>query len=278
MLRLEPMRTGIVCGVLVVAAAAGRPHGQASSAFDVASVKPSAPGLARVGLRIDASHVEFNAVSMMDLLRAAFQVSRDQVRGPAWLSGGVSADRFDVRAALPRGVGAGQIPAMLQTLLAERFELVFHREQHEHAVFALSVAASGPHLEPSTNAASADPPPAPRMSMTPDGAMRLEADGLTMTAFADTLSRYVDRPVVDRTGLSGAYRVTVTLSREDVLSAARSAGLPVPPETPVSANGDGVAGVSIVRSLAELGLALVSRNAPIDEIVIDRLARTPTPD
>lgn len=275
------MRIHIV-GVLLMSATAALGHAQSPVAFEVASVKPSVPGQTRVGLRIDASHVEFSAVSMADLLTAAFQVRRYQLRGPGWLSD-IGPDRFDVRATLPQAASPDQVPTMLQTLLVDRFGLVFHREQRERAVLALVVTTPDPHLEPSVSAAPSGRPSAPRTSATPDGTLHLEADGLTMAALADTLSRYVDRPVVDRTGLSGTYRIAMTLSREDMLTAARSAGLVVPPEasTPMgdgASTADSVAGISIVRSLAALGLALAPREAPVEEIVIDRLTRTPTPD
>ncbi len=280
------MRTRIVVGLVVVLAAARHPHGQTSRAFEAASVKPSVAGQARAGMRMDTSRVELSGVSLADLIAGAFQTTRDRVKGPRWLSAGLDADRFEVRAVMPAGATIEQVPEMLQSLLAERFGLVYHREQRQRAVLALVVAANGPRLERSADAsASGSGPPAdarPRMAPAPDGAIRLEADGVTMASLARMLARYVGRSVIDMTGIDGAYRIALTLSREDMLTAAQSAGLAAPDASVSAADAgstaDGVAGVSIVRSLGELGLALVPRTAPVEEIVLDRLERTPTPD
>jgi uncharacterized protein (TIGR03435 family) len=113
--------------------------------------------------------------------------------------------------------------------------------------------------------------------------MHLEAARMTLAAFADTLSRFVDRPVVDLTELKGSYQVALDLSMEDLRNAARSAGLmglgmgggrdgARPPSDAASDPG----GLSNFAAVQQLGLKLEPRKAPLDLIVIDHLEKTPT--
>jgi uncharacterized protein (TIGR03435 family) len=124
-----------------------------------------------------------------------------------------------------------------------------------------------------------------RMSMSPEGTMHLEADKVSMASLAETLTRFLDRPVVDQTGLKGNYKIALDLAREDLMNAVRAVGV-VPPAalgTAPGATGGAPAasdpsGGSIFRSVEQLGLKLDSRKTPIDHLVIDHLERTPTED
>ena len=68
-----------------------------------------------------------------------------------------------------------------------------------------------------------------RMSMSPDGSMHLEADKVSMPALAETLTRFLNRPVLDLTGLKGNYKIALDLAREDLMNAVRAVGVPIPP-------------------------------------------------
>ena len=305
-----------------VVLAAGVAMGQtaaAGPAFEVASVKAAAPldrgqllsGQMHVGMKIDAARVDIGSLSLADLIRVAYRVKSYQVSGPDWMA----SERFDVLAKLPEGASREQVPEMLQALLAERFKLTVHRESKEHAVYALVVGKNGPKLKESPPDADApagggapatadDANPQVRvsgrgentqvsisggqigtahMSMGPGGTMHLEAPTMNMAAFADTLSRFFDRPVVDLTELKGTYQVALDLSMEDLRNAARSAGLmglgmgggrdgARPPSDAASDPG----GLSIFAAVQQLGLKLEPRKAPLDLIVIDHLEKTPT--
>ena len=176
-------------------------------AFEVASIKPAAPlnrgqifsGQAHAGMKVDAARVDIGSMSLADLIRVAYRVKPYQISGPDWMA----SERFDVLAKLPEGASSGQVPEMLQALLAERFKLAVHRESKEHAVYALVVGKNGPKLKESPPDADApattdDANPQVRlsgrgenmsvsitgaeigtahMSMGPNGNMRLEASG-----------------------------------------------------------------------------------------------------
>ena len=137
----------------------------AAPAFEVASVKPSAPldanaimsGKMHVGMRTDAARADIGFLSLADLIRVAYRVKPYQISGPDWMA----SQRFDIQAKMPDGASTDQVPEMLQALLAERFKLALHRDTTEHAVYALIVGKSGSKLkEALPDPAVPDAPPA----------------------------------------------------------------------------------------------------------------------
>jgi uncharacterized protein (TIGR03435 family) len=120
-----------------------------------------------------------------------------------------------------------------------------------------------------------------RITPGADGSMHMEASRVTMAQLADTLSRFVDRPVVDMTELKGEYQVALELSMADLMSAARAAGLPGGPlpsagaASAADAASEPSAG-SVFAAVQKLGLRMEPRKAPLETIVIDHLEKTPT--
>ena len=306
------MWNGWLCGIGAGLVLAGAALGQ-TPAFEVASVKPAAPldrsqmlsGQMHVGMKVDAARVDIGSMSVAELIRIAYRVKAYQVSGPDWMA----SERFDVLAKLPEGASSAQVPEMLQALLAERFKLTMHRESKEHAVYALVVGKNGPKLKESAPdadapAATNDANPQVRisgrgentqvtisggqigtahMSMGPNGTMHLEAPRIGMAAFADTLSRFFDRPVVDLTELKGTYQLALDLSMEDLRTAALTMGIMGPGmgagrgavRPPADAAAD-PGGLSIFAAVQQLGLKRDPRKVPIDFVVIDHLEKTPT--
>jgi uncharacterized protein (TIGR03435 family) len=290
--------------------------------FEVASIKQSAPldpqkmlsGQQRVGMKMDAGRVDIENWSILELLNAAHKVSPTRLTGPGWAGSfnPLTATRFDIHATFPSGATKDDVPEMLQSLLAERWKLAFHNEQREQQVLALIVGKDGPKLQPSPEEAPADvanntnrPDPiqvsgdpqkggltirgagqagAMKISMTPEGMIRMTAERLTMAQLADSLVQFVGKPVVDQTGLTGNYQVAFELSQADVLAAARAAGMniPGPPAGagggPAAAAADPSGGTSAYQTVEKMGLKLESRKAPLDYMVIDRLEKQPTED
>ena len=149
-----------LCGavLLVLPGAATAQTTAQKLAFEVASVRPSAPldmtklaaevragRMPRLGVRVDASRAEYIYVPLGDLIAYAYNVKNYQVTGPAWLA----TERFDIEAKIPEGASKDDAPAMMQALLAERFGLAVHRETQEHKVWALGVGKGGPKLKES---------------------------------------------------------------------------------------------------------------------------------
>jgi len=107
---------------------------------------------------------------------------------------------------------------------------------------------------------------------------RLEAKKLTMVAFAETLARYVDRPVVDMTELKGNYDFVIEFSPEDyramLIRSAVTAGVSLPAEALKLL--DSGSGDSLFAGIQGLGLKLEARKAPLEVLVIDHAEKTPT--
>ena len=259
--------------------------------FEVASVKKSAPAAAgqiNIGVHIDGAMVRCSSLPMRSYIRMAYRVNDYQVLGPDWLA----TENFDIAAKLPDGATRAQLPEMIQSLLAERFKLVLHRDKKEFPVYALVVAKTGPKLKESPPDSSADSSPGAKGSVDINvttgrgggvidmgngssigyGRDRLEAKKVTLSALAGAVERLLDRPVVDMTGISGTYDFSLEYSWDEVRSLVRSTSggateLPPNPDAP---------GNSIFTSVAAFGLKLEPRKAPIEVLVVDRIERTPT--
>jgi uncharacterized protein (TIGR03435 family) len=272
--------------------------GQAGPTFEVASIRPSSEQVTQVtaGVRIAGSQVRFVGLPLKEYIVNAFGVKPQQIVGPDWL--GQGDQRFDLAATIPAGGSAEQLPQMLQALLADRFQMKAHRESREFPVYALGVAKSGPKLQPSqlpepAAAAGEKPPPVEVVATGTNSGTSIDLGGgssvafgnnqlvvrkMTMATFAELLTRFVDRAVVDQTGLTGAYDVVIDIAPEDyqglMIRSAVNAGVALPPQALRmldNANTDPLSG-----PLRNVGLTLESRRAPLDVIVVDSISKTPT--
>jgi uncharacterized protein (TIGR03435 family) len=242
------------------------------------------------GLHIDGAMVSFNGMPMKWFVHYAYTVKESQVSGPDWLS----AQRFDIVAKLPAGATREQIPAMMQALLADRFKMKLHRESKESSVYALVVAKGGVKMKESPLDPDTDDGPGKanvdvNVTGRQDGAtvslgkgasvsfegLRLVAKKVTMTYLADSLARFEDRPVVDMTGLTGTYDCTIPYNLDDVRALIMSSAPPGTPLPPRQAD-VGETNVSLMDSLAALGLKMEPRKAPLDFLVLDHIEKTPT--
>src|SRR5262249_30125678 len=124
---------------------------------------------------------------------------------PGWAdSKNLDCDRYDLtaKAAADGPLNQKQAKAMLQALLAERFHLRFHREMREMSVYALVVTKGGPKLKE----AAAEVQPMLRMRGGTKGVeMEVTAGNMAQLVNQFSNSNGVDRPVLDKTGLTGKY-------------------------------------------------------------------------
>jgi uncharacterized protein (TIGR03435 family) len=99
-----------------------------------------------------------------------------------------------------------------------------------------------------------------------------------MADVAETLTRFMDRPVVDQTGLTKTYDLTLDLTPEEynavLLRSAVNAGVPLPPQAMRFL--DTASPDTLSASLSRVGLSLDGRRAPLEVIVVDSVSRTPT--
>jgi uncharacterized protein (TIGR03435 family) len=259
--------------------------------FEVASIKPSATvplaEKVHVGVQIDGAQVHCTYLSLKDYIRIAYQVKEYQITGPEWLA----SQRFDIHAKLPEG-GRGQFRDMLQNLLTDRFAVKMHRDSKEFPVFGVVVGKGGLKMKESP----LDPETQAGFSVAAEGSARgttvnfgrgayfsladnkFEARKLTMAQLADSLGRFVERPVVDMTELKGTYDLTLEFTPEEyrvlLIRTALSAGVNLPPE--VMRLLEGASDESLFKGLQAMGLKLESRKAPLEVLVIDSASKTPT--
>ena len=275
----------VASAVLLAQTAPVRPE------FEVASIKPSATvplaEKVHVGVQIDGAQVHCTYLSLKDYIRIAYQMKEYQITGPEWLA----SQRFDIHAKLPEG-GRGQFRDMLQNLLADRFAVKMHRDSKEFPVFGVVVGKGGLKMKESP----LDPETQAGVSVAAEGSAwgttvnfgrgayfsladnKFEARKLTMAQLADSLGRFVERPVVDMTELKGTYDLTLEFTPEEyrvlLIRTALSAGVNLPPE--VMRLLEGASDESLFKGLQALGLKLESRKAPLEVLVIDSASKTPT--
>jgi uncharacterized protein (TIGR03435 family) len=258
--------------------------------FEVASIRPRLEQPERgitTGAQIGPGQVRLEYVSLKDCIAMAYRVAGDRIVGPDWLA----ATRFDVVATLPAGATRQQVPAMMQALLAERFTLKTHRETRELPAFELRLANAAVKFETAAlDPEQADQPTNETMTGSGEGIVatlgrgagyalqkgQFEARKVTMAMLAEAVGRFVGRPVVDATGLSGHFNIRFETPNVRILTVryGASVGVPVPPDALQFAND--VAGAAMNTALGSVGLSLESRVLPLDVLVVDAIERTPT--
>ena len=251
--------------------------------FEVASLKLSGPQSIRKsnggpGTR-DPVRYSYSRADLRDLLFDAYGLRYydQQVAGPGW----IDTDEYDIVAKMPPGTTKEQFQQMLQTLLEERFHLVIHHETKMLPVFDLVVGKNGPKLKESAVAVGASPAPSPRPGeVGPDGfpvlppgrrglVSNFGADGrshstarqATMSMLADMLSgpNAADRLVIDKTGLTGKYDLTLEYAWRLAVAAVN--------DEP---------GLSLFDAVQQqLGLRLVDAKENFDLVVVDRGNKVP---
>ena len=265
--------------------------------FEVASIRPAPPmdASVKIGMHIDGAQVRFNDLSVRDCMRIAWAIKDFQVIGPDW----VGSDRWDITAKLPEGARSDQVPEMLQNLLVERFKITFHHDKKEFAVYALVPGKGGLKLKETPADPASDAPAAPKSNLNVNASgsaagvfvdfgngsfysfadNKLVGHKLTMALIADTLSRYVDKPVVNMTDAPATayYDFTFEITPDDyrtmLIRTALKAGVSLPPEAMRLAD---ASTDSLTTAMELAGIRLDSRKAPLDVMVIDHADKTPT--
>jgi uncharacterized protein (TIGR03435 family) len=183
---------------------------------------------------------------------------------------------------------------MLQSLLADRFQLKFHHETKELPAYALVLGKPPLKLTKTPDAATPDTQGA--VNVTASGSIagvsvdlgngsyytfannQFEFKKTSMDVVAERLERFLDRPIVNMTALTGNYDLTLPLTPEDyralLVRSAVNAGVSLPP--PALRLLDNGPPVSLFDSLDQLGVHLDARKLPLDMIVADNALQIPT--
>jgi len=257
--------------------------------FEVAAIKPAAADLSgdfTLGLNANGAQVHIAWATLKDLVNMAYRVKRYQISGPPWLG----ADHFTVDAKIPEGFTTRNVPEMLQSLLDERFGLKLHWEKKEFPVYTLGLS----NLALNLNEVDA---PGAQLSF-PIGNINggrsiidfgsggtftfgdnmLDAKKLNMDQFTEWFSNFMDKPVINNTGLKGYYDFQLKLTARDFqtmfLWAAIAGGANIPPEAVGSV--DGLSLESLPNAVKNLGFKLERGKGLLDVLVVDAIQRTPT--
>jgi uncharacterized protein (TIGR03435 family) len=228
--------------------------------FEVATVKSPGPQDRFIILyNYPGGRVVISLYTFGQLLHEALGVQRFQVVGaPAW----VDSDRFMIEAKPPASSKLSSFTPsnreaplveeqrqMLLALLIDRFQLKFHRESKEGAVYLLTKGPREPMFEPPKH-------PEYRMffaGLLGGGSGTVSGGNATMEFIASQLSQSMGRPVIDRTGLTGPFDFTLEhvydpAEEEDEVTVAQ-------------------------RTVGALGLRLERSRGPVEMIVIDHLEK-----
>jgi len=251
----------------------------------VVSIKladPSAqPRLGMTPGRIDLAAVPVRMVVAMVLpIRRVF----------GWPDG-IDTERYTISAKMPDGASQAAMQVAIRNLLKDRFKLVTREETRELPIYNLVLARSDGRLGPALKETSAEcqaaakqyfegvrggaptqaPPPAvTRCVSSQPGIGTLGFSGQSLSALVTVLPQFVERPVIDRTGLKGLYDLTLKWTPEPIPSLLGLPQAPLPPADPNVPD--------IFTALQEqLGLKLENGRGPVEVIVIDRLEK-PTVD
>ena len=242
----------ILFGALLTASAA---LAAAPPAFEAATVKPADPsetGPGDVVRNMDATpgHFAMRNVPLRYCLEWAYDLKDYQVYGPDWI---VSENRYDIVAIAP-GKSDNEMREMLQTLLTERFQMKLHKETKNLDIYALLPGKGVPKVvearaDDTTGLAAG----------AAAGSVKFTKQPISRLTFM--LTRRMDKPVIDMTGLKALYDFTLDTS---------GLGFNGNPPQDLSAP-------SIFTTVQEnLGLRLAAQKAPIDVLVVDHAEKVPT--
>jgi uncharacterized protein (TIGR03435 family) len=236
----------------------------AAPGVEVATIKPNnSDGATMQVLTFRGRSLVTVNSSLADLMMFAYSVQMKQIIGaPDW----IEKDRYDVNAT-PDVEGtptADQVRILIRNLLADRFGLKFHHDKRELSAFVLTVAKDGPKLKPGQPNGNLH---GIGMQPAPTGALMF-ANNAPIPAFTSFLQSLVfDRPVVDQTGLTGRYDMTVTFTPDDSLFNGHPLGFPKPADGVEPAPGffDAIQ--------QQLGLKLTAEKTQVDVLAIDHVEK-----
>jgi len=242
-------------------------------AFDAISIRPSKTTttitsggieIERMFTRTTPDGYSVENTTLKYLIMEAYSVKWDSiVGGPGW----IGSEHFDIDAkvtpsadAPPPKLTNAQRRQMIQSLLADRFKLVVHNETKDAPIYELGLAKSGSKLPESTPGDTfakgfkgIDDNPVPIGYPVLLSFGHLFGQAVTIASLIDYMTSALHRPVVDTTGLTGKYDLSLEWTPDNT-----------PDDSPLAG------GPSLFTSVQEqLGLKLTSAHGPVDTLVID---------
>jgi uncharacterized protein (TIGR03435 family) len=229
-------------GVVVLAAALAAWGAQAQ--FEVASIKPADPNAPGSSKTYSTGRLVLRNYTVKACMKLAYHLNDNQLPGGPK---GFDSEGYDIFAKAPAGIKDEQLLQMVQALLVDRFKLAFHREVRSLPVYVLTVAKGGLKM-----------PQATEYGGTSSGLRFIRGKGIETANLVDLLTRVVEHPVFDETGLKGIYNVDLEFAPVQA--------------TPTATNEE--PGAAIFTAIQEqLGLKLEATKRPVEVFVIDHVEK-----
>jgi len=257
----------VLCMLVLVSVPTFGQSTPANPTFDIADVRVSDRqiNVGVTGNTIRDGRYELHNATMVDLIRTAYGVEAEKVvGGPSWLE----LDRYTVIAKAPPPTSVNDARLMLRALLADRFKLALHEDTRPLTAFVMTVVGGKPKMKEAAGGGPGGCQPAPPPQSPEPGVIPKQTGicrGMTMAAFAQLLPRavgqYLPNPVVDMTGLQGAWDFEFSFTPRPLLA---------------QAGGDGISLFDALEK--QLGLKLELKDMPTSALVVDHVERKPTPN
>ncbi|MDE3150439.1 MAG: TIGR03435 family protein [Acidobacteriota bacterium] len=233
----------------------------ANPGFEVATIKPSNPDRPGKAFLVQGERFVTINTTLMDMLTFAYDVQQKQIlNAPSW----ANSEKFDIdgKPDQPGTPNREQLRGMLQKLLADRFQLKFHKDKKELSAYVLTVAKSGPKMTKNESSPNSLP------GLFFRGLGVLTVRNATMGNFAQLMqSTVLDRPVVDQTGLTGKWDFLLKWTPDQ--SQFGGMGVRVPPPSDAAD-----APPPLFTAMPEqLGLKLDAGKAQVEVLVLDHVEK-----
>lgn len=259
--------TRCLSALIAVVLLAWQAHGQAMAdppSFEVAAIKKADPRSPfRKGGFLPGGRIDLPGATLKMLVMLAYGVQENLIQGlPKW----GDSERFDIVAKAAPDTPVPMLRRMVEALLVERFKLAIHREDKVMAAYVLTLGK-----RPLKLTEGAGPQQGCNWVVLEAGLRRRECHKLTMAEFANALPGWggvgVDLPVLDQTGLKGAYDFQLTIGFAFKKGEGGGGGdaRAIPEDT----------GPTIFTALEQIGLKLESHKTPLSLVMIDH-AEMPT--
>ena len=247
--------------------------------FEVAEVKVNKGADQRHDFSFNHGRLDAVGIPLKPIIGFAYGVDDGMIVGQ---QGWMDTDFFDIVAKTDPAVDFEGMRPMLRKLLSERFGLVVHNEERPVTVYALT-AGKAPKLTTGNASARGG------CKLTVDNGLRTyTCENASMADLADkapgVAAGYLDHPVVDLTGLKGAYNFAISwngVRRTRPATAEQKAGdataVAAAPLAGGAANAasDPGSGITFFQGVEKIGLKLTQQKHTMPVVVIDKLSRTP---
>jgi len=218
--------------------------------FEVATIKPSDPADTSTGFHTSGRRVSIENQPLRSMFSFAYGIHKDQIAGaPTWFE----TDKYDIDG-VPDVEGEPslkQYQEMVRAILADRFHVKFRTETRQLNIYSITIAKGGPKIKKTASAPNSQPD---QTTNSKDSQLIMRITNNTMDEFALGMQFFMNRPIVNQTGLDGRYDFTLTWTPDS------------------SQTTDGAPGI-FTAAQEQLGLKIEATKGPAQVYIIDHIER-----